>query len=68
VFEDFGGGAVAKKIAGYHQFHAVNIAVQETVRAARMRAETEEWREPAEGYRSSKQPGGRIRRRQHELF
>jgi type I restriction enzyme R subunit len=59
VFEDFGGGAVAKKIAGYHQFHAVNIAVEETLRAARMRAEAEEWREPAGGYRSSKQPGGR---------
>ena len=59
VFEDFGGGAVAKKIAGYHQFHAVNVAVQETLRAARMRAETEEWREPAEGYKSLKQPGGR---------
>ena len=25
MFEDFGGGAVAKKIAGYHQFHAVNV-------------------------------------------
>ena len=59
VFEDFGGGAVAKKIAGYHQFHAVNVAVQETLRAARMRAETEEWHDPADGYRSSKQPGGR---------
>ncbi|MEX0803657.1 MAG: type I restriction endonuclease subunit R, partial [Candidatus Binatia bacterium] len=59
VFEDFGGGAASKKIAGYHQFHAVNIAVQETVRAARMRSDTEEWRDPADGYRSSKQPGGR---------
>ncbi len=59
VFEDFGGGAVAKKIAGYHQFHAVNVAVQETVRAARMRGESEEWHEPEDGYRSSKQPGGR---------
>ena len=59
VFEDFGGGAVAKKIAGYHQFHAVNVAVQETLRAARMRGETEEWRESAGGYKSSKQPGGR---------
>jgi type I restriction enzyme R subunit len=59
VFEDFGGGAVTKKIAGYHQFHAVNVAVQETVRAARMRGETEEWRESAGGYKSSKQPGGR---------
>jgi len=59
VFEDFGGGAVTKKIAGYHQFHAVNVAVQETVRAARMRGETEEWRDPADGYKSLKQPGGR---------
>jgi type I restriction enzyme, R subunit len=59
VFEDFGGGAVAKKIAGYHQFHAVNVAVQETVRAARMRGDTEEWHDPADGYQSSKQPGGR---------
>jgi type I restriction enzyme R subunit len=59
VFEDFGGGAVAKKIAGYHQFHAVNVAVQETLRAARMRGEGEEAHDPADGYRSLKQPGGR---------
>jgi len=59
VFEDFGGGAVAKKMAGYHQFHAVNIAVQETVRAARIRDEAKEVREPADGYRTSKQPGGK---------
>src|SRR3972149_553519 len=35
VFEDFGGGVLAKKLAGYHQFHAVNIAVEETLPAAR---------------------------------
>ncbi|HLH32129.1 MAG TPA: type I restriction endonuclease subunit R, partial [Terriglobia bacterium] len=35
VFEDFGEGAVAKKMAGYHQFHAVNVALEETLRAAR---------------------------------
>jgi type I restriction enzyme R subunit len=35
VFEDFGGGAVGKKIAGYHQFHAVNIAVEEKLCARR---------------------------------
>src|ERR1700722_5362919 len=34
VFEDFGGGVLAKKMAGYHQFHAVNVAVEETLRAA----------------------------------
>src|SRR5207344_1164841 len=34
VFEDMGGGGLAKKMAGYHQFHAVNVAVEETLRAA----------------------------------
>ena len=33
VFEDDGSGALAKKMAGYHQFHAVNAAIEETVRA-----------------------------------
>ena len=36
VFEDDGAGQVIKKIAGYHQFHAVNAAVEETIRAARL--------------------------------
>jgi len=35
VFEDMGGGQVIKKMAGYHQYHAVNAALQETLRAAR---------------------------------
>ncbi len=34
VFEDDGSGRIAKKIAGYHQFHAVQAAVDETLRAA----------------------------------
>jgi len=34
VFEDDGGGKPAKKMAGYHQFHAVGMAVGETLRAA----------------------------------
>jgi type I restriction enzyme R subunit len=33
VFEDAGGGVLLKKMAGYHQYHAVNVAVEETVRA-----------------------------------
>lgn len=33
VFEDYGAGSLVKKIAGYHQFHAVNAAVEETLRA-----------------------------------
>jgi type I restriction enzyme, R subunit len=42
VFEDPGGGALTKKIAGYHQFHAVNAAVEETLRAANIAPEAEE--------------------------
>ena len=34
VFEDDGSGKLAKKMAGYHQFHAVNVALGETLRAA----------------------------------
>ena len=34
VFEDDGSGQLDKKIAGYHQFHAVQAAVDETLRAA----------------------------------
>ena len=34
VFEDDASGNVAKKTAGYHQFHAVNWALEQTLRAA----------------------------------
>ena len=34
VFEETEGGAIAKKIAGYHQFHAVKKAVDTTVQAS----------------------------------
>jgi|GEM_PF-4459656 len=30
VFEDEGAGKPIKKIAGYHQFHGVNVAIEET--------------------------------------
>jgi type I restriction enzyme R subunit len=56
VFEDEGGGKLTKKMAGYHQFHAVNFAVQQTLRAAgrkRVRAG-----EPEGRYESGRQPGG----------
>ena len=41
VFEDEGGGRLAKKMAGYHQFHAVQVAVGETLRAAELRVAAE---------------------------
>jgi len=47
VFEDEGGGRLAKKMAGYHQFHAVQVAVGETLRAARLRASAEQPARPA---------------------
>ena len=34
VFEDAGGGVLIKKMAGYHQYHAANLATQSTVQAA----------------------------------
>ena len=36
VFDDDGSGKLAKKMAGYHQFHAVQAAVEETFRAAQL--------------------------------
>ena len=35
VYEDDGAGGLAKKMAAYHQFHAVRTAVEEAVRASR---------------------------------
>src|SRR6202162_4403495 len=62
VFEDSGGGRLAKKIAGYHQFHAVNVALQETFRAAELREPAgkiaEAGREEA-GARPGGEPGDR---------
>ena len=56
VFEDMGGGALAKKMAGYHQFHAVNFAVEQTLRAAGRRRRQPV--EPIGRYESGRQPGG----------
>ncbi|MCJ7484050.1 MAG: type I restriction endonuclease subunit R [Thermodesulfovibrionales bacterium] len=36
VFEDAGRGKIAKKMAGYHQFHAVREAMEQTLRAQAM--------------------------------
>ena len=58
VFEDKGSGAPVKKMAGYHQFHAVQVAVTETLRAA----ELQEGRsgEDFGRYESGRQPGGEL--------
>ncbi len=54
VFEDRGGGALAKKMAGYHQFHAVMVAVEETLRAAQHTTGCTE-----AGHKSGGDPGDR---------
>lgn len=55
TFEE-GSGTLAKKMAGYHQFHAVNVALQETLRAAN--AATSDRVAEHEGYESGRHPGG----------
>ena len=58
VFEDDGGGALVKKMAGYHQFHAVETAVAETLRAAELQR-ISHLREEAGRYESGRGPGGK---------
>ncbi|MCY4659299.1 MAG: type I restriction endonuclease, partial [Acidobacteria bacterium] len=56
VFDD-GSGALVKKMAGYHQFHAVRTAVAETLRAAALQQAVAD--DDAHGLsESDSQPGG----------
>jgi type I restriction enzyme R subunit len=57
--EDPDSGALHKIIAGYHQFHAVNAAVEETVRASGMTENGSVLREDAGTYWSGRQRGGK---------
>ena len=54
VFED-DGGAISKKMAGYHQFHAVETAVAETLRAVELQREV---RDVQGRYETGRRPGG----------
>jgi type I restriction enzyme, R subunit len=58
VFEDDGGTSVIKKMAGYHQFHAVRTAVEETIRAAGVGEMV--MKEPSGGYYAKPQVGGAV--------
>jgi len=58
VFEDNGGGTLVKKMAGYHQFHAVQVAVGETLRAAEL-ARADRVAERQGRYEAGVRPGGR---------
>ena len=57
VFEDDGSGALVKKMAGYHQFHAVRTAVAETLRAAALQQDLADPIARAR-YESGSRPGG----------
>ena len=58
VFEDDGSGALVKKMAGYHQFHAVKVAVDETLRAAELQRAEQQAAEGSGRYESGTNPGG----------
>ncbi|HEC31217.1 MAG TPA: type I restriction endonuclease subunit R, partial [Deltaproteobacteria bacterium] len=63
VFEDRGGEVVHKKMAAYHQYHAVNVALQETLRACQITSSQWEVREEQGTYfakrRHDARPGDR---------
>jgi type I restriction enzyme, R subunit len=58
VFEDAGGGPLVKKMAAYLQFHTVNVAVAETLRAAQLQQEADRVPEAGGGYEAGQRPGG----------
>ena len=58
VFED-DGGRVIKKMAGYHQFHAVQVAVAETLRAAAIQQAAGGLAEEPTGYSGAPAPSGK---------
>ena len=58
VFEDDGSGVLVKKMAGYHQFHAVRVAVTETLRATELELAAGQVVERLGRYESGRKPGG----------
>ncbi len=57
VFED-DGGRIVKKMAGYHQFHAVQVAVGETLRAAQLQRGAQQLQAGQGRYEAGGKPGG----------
>ncbi len=60
VFDDDGSGALVKKMAGYHQFHAVKVAVDETLRAAKLQRAEVRVAEKGGRYEAGRKPGGEL--------
>ena len=58
VFEGDGGSVPEKKMAGYHQYHAVEKAVLETVRASLEMKDDGVLADPGSGYETGRRPGG----------
>ncbi len=59
VFDDDGGAEPAKKMGGYHQFHAVRVAVEETLRAVEPQETGRRVGEDEQGrYEAGRRPGG----------
>ncbi len=58
VFDDDGSGKLAKKMAGYHQFHAVGAAIGETLRAAELERAAWAVAEGGGRYKSGRRSGG----------
>ena len=58
VFEDDGSGTLVKKMAGYHQFHAVEAAVAETLRAAELSQTADRLEEEVIRQEPGRKPGG----------
>lgn len=56
LFEE-SGGELIKKIAAYHQFHAVRAAVEATVVASRKENDINEFNEPRANYHKKVKPG-----------
>ena len=59
VFDDDGSGALEKKMAGYHQFHAVRVAVDETLRASELQRAVNRTVDTGGRYEAGRQPGGK---------
>ena len=53
-----GSGALEKKMAGYHQFHAVRVAVDETLRATELIRAADRAADTGGRYETGRKPGG----------
>ena len=60
VFDDDGSSSLVKKMAGYHQFHAVKVAVDETLRAAKLQRAQVRITEEDGRYEAGRKPGGEL--------